>query len=253
MNVVPVLDLLNGVVVRGVAGQRSDYQPLRSSLTTSIQPLDVARALRSVYGFSRFYVADLDAIVHQSPGWDCYEQLIADGFRLLVDAGIQSAEQSLRIRDCGAEAIIGLESCPNPRVLAEIVAANHGEITFSLDLQDARPLLSRDSSEWSIDPRAIVRQSVACGVTRMIVLDLADVGTFSGGRTEQLCRSLLLEFPGLELTCGGGVRGVEDLRRLEMAGASGVLVASALHDGRLSALAVTSAPEKHPTYPLKLL
>jgi phosphoribosylformimino-5-aminoimidazole carboxamide ribotide isomerase len=253
MNIVPVLDLLNGIVVRGVAGRRSDYQPLRSSLTTSVQPLDVARALRTAFGFTKFYVADLDAILHQSPGWSCYRQLIADGFQLLVDAGIQSVEQSLLLRDCGAEPIIGLESCPSPRVLAEIVAALQGEITFSVDLQDGRPLLSRASSEWSVDPRAIVRQSVECGVTRMIVLDLADVGTFSGGRTEQLCRSLLLEFPSLELTCGGGVRGVEDLRRLELAGASAVLVASALHDGRLSALAVPGISAKAPTYPLKLM
>ena len=33
---------------------------------------------------------------------------------------------------------------------------------------------------------------------------------------------------------GGGVRGVEDLRRLKRSGASAVLVASALHDGRLT-------------------
>jgi len=236
MDIIPVLDLLNGIVVRGVAGRRSEYRPLRSNLTMSVQPLDVARALREVFDFSRFYVADLDAIVHHHPNWQTYRQLIADGFQLLVDAGIRDVESSLSVRDCGAEPIIGLESCPGPQVLSDIISSNRGEITFSLDLLDGRPLLSSDSRDWSRDPYEIVGQSVACGVTRIIVLDLADVGTSSGGRTEALCRSLLAEFPDLKLTCGGGVRGLDDLRRMQRMGADSVLIASALHDGHLSAI-----------------
>lgn len=235
MLVLPVLDLLNGIVVRGVAGRRSEYRPLRTLLTTSVQPLEVALAVRTAFGFNTFYVADLDAILHHRPNRDVYRQLVADGFRLLVDAGIRTVEESLSVRDCGAEPIVGLESCPSPQILADISAANQGEITFSLDLLDGHPLVMGNSSDWSPDPRGIVRQSVAAGVTRIIVLDLADVGTSSGGRTEDLCRSLLAEFPALRLTCGGGVRGIEDLRRHNLAGVAGVLVASALHDGRLTA------------------
>ncbi len=241
MHVLPVLDLLNAIVVRGVAGRRSEYRPLRTLLTTSVQPLDVARALRTAFGFNTFYVADLDAILHHRPNGDVYRQLVADGFRLRVDAGIHTVDQSLSVRHCGAEPIVGLESCPSPQILADIHAANQGEITFSLDLLDGRPLLMENSSDWSPDPREIVRQSVAVGVTRIIVLDLADVGTSSGGRTEDLCRSLLAEFPALRLTCGGGVRGIEDLRRHKSAGVAGVLVASALHDGRLTAVELRSA------------
>ena len=236
MDIVPVLDLLNGIVVRGVAGRRSEYLPLRSNLTTSVQPLDVARALRDVFDFSRFYVADLDAIVHHHPNWQTYRQLIADGFQLLVDAGIHDVAGTLSVRDCGVQPIIGLESCPGPQVLSDIISANRGEITFSLDLLAGWPLLPSDSQDWSHDPHEIVGQSVACGVTRLIVLDLADVGTSTGGRTEALCRTLLAEFPDLKLTCGGGVRGLEDLRRIQRMGADSVLVASALHDGHLSAV-----------------
>lgn len=233
MQVLPVLDLLNGIVVRGVAGRRAEYQALRSRLTADVEPLAVARALHAQFQFTRFYVADLDAILHGRPNWDEYRQLIDDGFEILVDAGIATVEQSLFVRDCGAEPIVGLESCPGPEVLASIVDANRGAITFSLDLQDGCPLLAAEST-WSSQPVEIIRQSVACGVTRIIVLDLADVGTSSGGRTAGLCQSLLAEFPDLKLTCGGGVRGIEDLRRFELLGASTVLVASALHDGRLT-------------------
>ena len=233
MTVLPVLDLLNGVVVRGIAGRRSEYQPLRSQLTSEVGPLEVARALGSQFGFTRFYVADLDAILHQRPNWQTYQQLIHEGFELLIDAGIRSVDEAISVRNCGAEPIIGLESCPGPEVLAGIVAANPGAITFSLDLQQGRPMLPINST-WQTVPTEIVRQVVACGVTQIIVLDLADVGTSSGGGTQELCRELLVEFPKLELICGGGVRGINDLRTFESLGAKSILVASALHDGRLT-------------------
>lgn len=234
MEVLPVLDLLDGVVVRGVAGKRSEYRPIQSRLTSSVQAIDIARVFQSVFGFRKFYVADLDAILHQRPNWDIYRQLIGSGFRLLVDAGIRNVEQSLAVRQCGAEPIVGLELCSSPSVLSEIHQANQGFITFSLDLRDGEPIIPDNSSDWKADALEIARQSVACGVRRIIVLDLADVGTSSGGRTDDLCRRILAESAGLELTCGGGVRGPEDLERLRLVGVSAVLVASALHDGRLS-------------------
>ena len=49
----------------------------------------------------------------------------------------------------------------------------------------------------------------------------------------------------LTLIAGGGVRGPGDLARLAEAGCDGALVASALHDGRLTALDVAAARERH--------
>lgn len=234
MQILPVLDLLNGVVVRGVAGQRSEYRPLVSRLTQSVQALDVARALRETFDFRQFYVADLDAILHQQPNWDLYRQLVADGFTLLIDAGVDSVDQSRAVCRAGGIPIVGLESCPDPQTLADIVAANHGEITFSLDLKNGRPLSPRLSNEWETKPLEIVRQVVEVGTQHLIVLDLADVGTSSGGRSHDLCRQILARFPALRLISGGGVRSVEDVRRLAQVGVGGILVASALHDGRLT-------------------
>ena len=41
MRILPVLDLKGGQVVRGLAGRRQEYQPIRSRLTPSCQPLAV--------------------------------------------------------------------------------------------------------------------------------------------------------------------------------------------------------------------
>ena len=62
MRFLPVLDIRGGIVVRALAGRRSEYRPLVSQLTDSTDPVVVAEAIRADFGWTEFYVADLDAI-----------------------------------------------------------------------------------------------------------------------------------------------------------------------------------------------
>ena len=55
MKVVPVIDILNGVVVHAVRGKRSEYKPLQSSLSNSVDPVEVAKNFKKL-GFSELYV-----------------------------------------------------------------------------------------------------------------------------------------------------------------------------------------------------
>src|SRR6266542_6361151 len=94
MRVLPVLDLKAGVVVRGVGGRRHEYRPVVSRLTTSSDPLAVARAFRQHFGLSELYLADLDALAGVAPALPTYAILRADGFRLWVDAGVRGPERA---------------------------------------------------------------------------------------------------------------------------------------------------------------
>jgi phosphoribosylformimino-5-aminoimidazole carboxamide ribotide isomerase len=70
-------------------------------------------------------------------------------------------------------------------------------------------------------------------VSRIVLLDLARVGLGLGTGTLPLLKSLRSDDPTLEISVGGGISGKDDLAELSDAGASCVLVASALHDGRI--------------------
>lgn len=83
-----------------------------------------------------------------------------------------------------------------------------------------------------MDAEAIAAQAVVLGITELLVLDVADVGMGTGGSTLNLCDRLRERYPKLRLVTGGGVRGPADVERLRAAGLDGVLIASALHDGR---------------------
>jgi phosphoribosylformimino-5-aminoimidazole carboxamide ribotide isomerase len=135
--------------------------------------------------------------------------------------------------------VIGLESVPAPLCVVDIVRyaklrPGGGKLAFSLDLQGGQPLTN--VAMWKSEPPInIVRWIISAGIQRLIVLDLADVGVGRGTGTLALCRQVRHECPELELIAGGGVRSVDDLKALADAGCSAALVASSLHDGRLSA------------------
>ncbi len=235
MLVIPVLDLLNGVVVRGVGGRRDEYRPVESVLTSSSQPLDVARAFRDRLSLTTLYVADLDGILRQQPNADVYQQLVDDGFELWIDAGVRSLSDANRLLSVGAaKVIVGLETVPDARLLATLVAeCGAPRIIFSLDLQAGRPMLGH--SDWpDSSPLGIAQNVVSQGLTQLIVLDLASVGEQRGPSTIALCESIRRIAPKARLITGGGVRTADDLPPLQAAGIDSVLLATALHNGAIS-------------------
>ena len=59
--IIPVIDIKNGEAVSGKSGNRETYTPLKTVFTKSSDPISIAHELKK-FGFSRIYIADLDAI-----------------------------------------------------------------------------------------------------------------------------------------------------------------------------------------------
>lgn len=235
MQILPVLDLLGGVVVRGVAGQRERYRPIVSRIVDVATPIDVARAFRRQFGLSQLYVADLDAILHHRPNFEIYRQLADDQFDLLIDAGIRDLETAAKIFESGAGALIaGLETTPNPQFLSALIRlCGQQRLIFSIDLK-AGQLLTAGTAWRELTPLQLAKTCIHLGVDRLIILDLAQVGSSNGISTLSLCADIRKLAPEVQLITGGGIRHLDDLQQLAAARITGVLIASALHDGQIS-------------------
>ena len=241
MKILPVLDLLDGIAVRGVAGKRNAYRPVESQLVNNADPLLVAEAFRDNFGLTEFYLADLDAILHDRPNLSIYEALVNHGFDLIVDAGLRDIDRAGELFAHGVSAVIaGLETIPSPELLRGLTQTFHSDrVLFSLDLKNGTPL--GDLRPWETsDPFEIGRRAVDAGMTRMIILDLAAVGVHDGISTIPLCQRLQDHSPQLQIVTGGGVRDTDDLKQLAVIGIDGVLIASALHNGRIDAATIRS-------------
>ena len=229
LQIIPVLDVQGGLVVRGIAGRRTEYRPIVSRLTTATDPLAVALAFRSHFGLTRLSLGDLDAIGGGPPALALYASLQEAGFQLLVDAGIRTLKNAGPVARAGVDTLIaGLETLAGPGILGDLVVEFGAErLLFSLDLKAGQPFIA--GAAWpEREPLAIAARAIGQGVRRVLVLDLASVGVGAGTGTEALCQQLAARHPEVTVIAGGGVRDIADLRRLRAIGVRGVLMASAL-------------------------
>jgi len=222
MDIIPVLDLRGGIVVRARMGRRDRYRPLESQLTPTSDPVDVMRGFYSVYPFKTFYIADLDAIVGTGNNEVSLRQLKAEFPAVVfwVDNGVADMSAASSWLDGGlGHLVVGSESQHDTGLMQGL--SDHDRVVLSLDFREQAfqgPLAFLDEvKSW---PR------------RLIVMTLARVGSSAGPDLERLCAIRDLA-GGRSIYAAGGVRDRADLAALKRAGIAGALVASSLHDGRL--------------------
>ena len=233
MKVIPVIDVLNGIVVHAVRGIRKEYQPLQSVLTKSVEPLEVARAFKNL-GFSDLYVADLDAIIDCSTNFPTLKSITDEiDIKLMVDAGVTSIERAKKLLDSGvSKLIIGTETLQTKSFVAQAVDIFGSErVVVSLDLKGDK-ILVKLGFDGCTDPICLLQQFKDMGVSQVIVLDLKRVGSGEGVNIDFL-KKVIAEV-GVDVYVGGGVRDINDLVELKNLGVSGALVATALHTGKIS-------------------
>jgi phosphoribosylformimino-5-aminoimidazole carboxamide ribotide isomerase len=234
LRVIPVLDVKGGRAVRAIGGDRDHYRPLSTRLHPGCDPLAVAQAYRDVFDFRELYLADLDAIAGMPPSEALYRSIRTLGVDLWVDAGIRDRTSlgPLLAAEVGT-LVVGLETIRGPDALEAIGAlVPPARLVFSVDLHEGRPLVG--GSPWgTTDPLALARSVVARGIRRLLLLDLARVGTGRGTGLLDLLAHLRGDGADLEIAVGGGVADRDDVEQLASGGASAVLIGSALHDGRI--------------------
>lgn len=233
MKVIPVIDVLNGIVVHAVRGIRKEYQPLQSVLTKSVKPLEVTLTFRNI-GFTDLYVADLDAIIDCSTNFNILKNISDESdIELMVDAGVTSIERAQKMLDSGvSKLIIGTETLQKKSFVSDSIRLFGSErVVVSLDLKGNK-ILVKLGFDGCNDPFCLLKQFKAMGVSRVIVLDLLRVGSGEGVSVDFL-KKVIAEVD-IDVYVGGGVRDINDLVELKNLGVSGALVATALHTGKIS-------------------
>ncbi|CAN5477036.1 HisA/HisF-related TIM barrel protein [soil metagenome] len=230
MNLIPVIDLMHGQVVRAVRGDRKAYRPMVSKLCAGSEPLAMARALCEHCATKQLYVADLDALLGGAAHVDVLRLLLREmpALELWLDAGFaDAAAADALLAQIGADAdrvvpIFGSESMASREALEQCFAtSNSDHRVLSLDRRDGRRL---DAAGCWEAPQFWPQ--------RVIVMTLERVGSDAGPDLETLA-DVRTKAPGAFIVGAGGIRHADDLARAAEAGAGAWLVASALHDGRL--------------------
>jgi len=219
VQIIPVIDLMNGVVVHARKGRRDGYRPVDTPLCRDAAPHAVIAALMDLHPFDTVYVADLDALMGKGGHRKLLDVWQADYPRLKfwVDQGLSESGAMRGRANCLP--VIGSESLSEESL--SCLKGRRDEFILSLDFMGERLLGAKSLMENS-----------CLWPEKIIVMSLSLVGGERGPDFRRLAR-FRAEWPERSFIAAGGVRDEDDLRRLEDLGLSGALVASALHSGAL--------------------
>lgn len=228
MQIIPVIDLFDGVVVHAKKGARQHYLPIHSQLTASHQPLDIVAALLDVYPFEQLYIADLNAIQKLNSNYSSNYSVIAEikqakpALKVCVDAGICNTTELNIWQMSGVHLVIGSENFSRLENYLDIKNLLQDHFMLSLDFMP----------QGYVGPIELL-ENPQYWPQEVIVMSLANVGATQGANLN-LLNTIKSLAPHHHLFAAGGVRDLYDLKQLNSVGASGVLVATAIHQQKIT-------------------
>ena len=225
VKIIPVIDLLDEHVVRGVGGNRTQYQPIVSSLCASSKPQDVVSAFLELAPFDTVYIADLNALQNKGNSSAVIFALL-DRFpniEFWVDGGFTTTK-SIRsyLGHVGFKPILATETITS--------IAQYEKLTEFLDPEAFVLSLDHKAGRLGLDH---LFDQPKFWPNRVIVMSLDDVGSDSGPNIPLINDYQSLD-PSKQYIAAGGVRDDRDIEKLAAHKVYAVLVASALHGGRLN-------------------
>ncbi|HLD59866.1 MAG TPA: HisA/HisF-related TIM barrel protein [Candidatus Bilamarchaeaceae archaeon] len=210
MKVIPAIDLLDGKCVRLKQGKRDQCT------IYSDNPINLIDKFKED-GVSLVHVVDLNGAfdgVMKNMG---IISELAKRVEIQVGGGIRSKEQIDLLRENGIKRII---------VGTKIMELKKYEIIGALDFKDGK-IATRgwvELQDFSLD-------DVLEGLKEVIVTDISKDGMLNGPNIQLIKK---IQKRGPKVIASGGIRNIEDLKRLKEIGASGAIIGKAFYEGKIS-------------------
>ena len=229
MNIIPAIDLREGRVVRlyqGDFGRQKVY---------SDDPAEVARKWE-MDGASRIHVVDLDGAREGKPINTGAISSILSSVRIpiQVGGGVRTLETAKELVQQGVDRIVfGTVAVKNPALIGEACQVLGTDfVTVGVDAKDGRVAVNGWEQKEKIDSIALMKFMMTLGVNRFIYTDISLDGTLLGVNVASVGN--LMEEVGAFIISSGGVGSIEDLDLLNDLGVEGVILGTALYEGKIN-------------------
>lgn len=242
MDLIPAVDLLDGVAVRLVQG---DFARRAASITDPA-PL-VAEWVRA--GVRRLHLVDLAGArdgrpVHLALAARLAAVAHVAASNTLVEhgGGLRRMGDIEAALEAGIDiAVLGTAAIEDRGMLRAAVARWPERVVISIDVRGDQVAMSGWTRGAEADPVQLASELTGAGIAHLIVTDVQRDGTRRGPNRQLLAR-IREALPGTWLVAAGGIATTGDLRALAALGLDGAVVGLALIDGSLAiADALTAA------------
>ncbi len=233
MLILPAIDLIGGKCVRLTRGhydRKTEY---------SINPVDVAREFKGD-GATHLHVVDLDgARTGAQVNLEVVRQIkAATGLHVEYGGGVRTVANIEAALAAGVDRVmVGTAAFTDDAFLAEAVKRWPDRLLVAVDIRGGKVAVRGWHATLDVTLRDAIAMLHGKGVRGVVYTDTERDGTLEGADTGRLtaateaCREL-----GVFLHFAGGVRDVEDIRRLKAFDANvlrGVITGKAVYEGTL--------------------
>lgn len=230
---IPAIDLKGGRCVQLRQGKKED-----EIFASAENPVEIARGW-VIQGARRLHVIDLDGAFQEEKNNLGVIKKIADveGVRekakIQVGGGIRSYETAVELLELGIDRIIfGTVALKSPHLIEQVANAFSPErVMVALDARKGKVAIDGWREVTGVDATEAAKQVERLGAGSLLFTNIDVEGLMEGVDQEIIAE--FVSSVSIPVVIAGGVSSVEDIGKIKDAGASGVVMGSALYKGKI--------------------
>jgi len=229
IEIIPAIDTIGGECVRLSKG---DYD---TKIIYDSNPLKVAKAFEEA-GIKLLHLVDLEGARSKHICNAPVLNDISENTNLKIDfgGGLKSkVDIDLAFKSGADQITLGSLAVTDPE-LFDICLEKYGpeRIILGADVKNGFIATSGWEKDSGIELFGFLEKYLKKGIRRVICTDISKDGMLQGPAIE-LYKSILNQFPEIELIASGGVSCIEDVRALNQTDCTGVIIGKAIYENRI--------------------
>lgn len=229
IEIIPSISILNGKVTRLKQG---DYS---HETVYKLSPIDIAKKFED-FGIKKIHIIDLDGAKKGSPiNYHALES-VSNYTKLKIDfsGGISTDGDISKAYEYGAHSITAASiAVGNQKLFASwLLSYGREKITLGADIHKSKIAIMGWQKSTDIDVLDHIDYYFMRGLKYVRSTDVDKDGIQEGPNFE-LYKKIVNRFPDISLIASGGVRSVDDIKRLNDIGVKSVMFGRAYYEGNL--------------------
>lgn len=235
MHILPAIDIMGGKAVRLFQGEKDREKVYGDN------PADMAKRWADA-GATYLHVVDLDGAFD---GDSNNERFIRDivkaiDFPVEVGGGIRTLDKAKRLVDYGvSRVIIGTKALESRAFMDELVAALPGHVNVGVDARGGMVTIKGWTETSDMPATDLLSSFSGSGVAAIIFTDVSRDGALGGVNVDAMRAAC--EATTVPIIASGGVTSVADIQALRDLPLFGIIVGTALYEGRMTLKEATAA------------
>lgn len=229
MEVIPAIDILEGKCVRLIRGNYNSKKPYGNPLKTA--------QLFQKSGLKKLHLIDLEGAKEgKIRNWRTIKEVVQKtNLKIEFGGGIRDEKDIEKLLKLGVKRVIlGSLAANEPRKF-ENIFKKFGKEKIIVDVGVKKGKVYSHGWQKKTEKKLAIflKDLMKLGVKTIICTDIERDGTLRGPNYS-LYRKLISKFPALKIIASGGIRNVQDIKKIFQTGAAGAIIGKAIYEKKIS-------------------